>query len=605
MSTDTPPLYEPLNMAKAQIRLLTLNLGGKDGPISCNLTTHSLDDKPHYEAVSYVWGDASVTEPITVNGHAFSATVNLVGALKRLRLLRHSRPMTYLWIDAICINQDDPKEKGYQVNMMGRIFSHTLRALIWLGDIPAVDDASCGRLFQAIATIPSRMTMSVGMPTRGGIVRCTEAFFGSAWFSRTWTVQEALLPPDLLFILGPGFASLDEVMGWLQVGLVSQKDTPPQSAPQLSPTNAAPVEVQPGSDRAIRAYFQSRGAQSGFHLTHKLRAGGRRCTLLEALCEFWDRKCTMPQDKVYALLGIIASGEWFKYGESRLSADYSLTPSEVYLAAGRALAQAFGGMVPMLKVAISAGSLPQCPCWVPRFGPDVLTEMPSLSSIYGQPPIYPVVDDVIFFDSYSLGTVNFIQDGRGDLDGVQQYERFVATLMLLAEDDKFLKFDIVCLWDSYLKSVFGEGKNSILAIFHGEEVDGNGRYAKIIAPRWGELLKDRPPSFQVRFLHQRHKALAARVEKSSGALALAEVDMFLDQHRPPNFSKEQKLTVDELRGILMPWILYMAASLEDELAEPELVLASSIQVALVNEADGLFRAAVIDRASKRPGCNFF
>ena len=39
-----------------------------------------------------------------------------------------------LWIDAICINQADIEERGYQVQLMGNIYRECKRALIWLGD---------------------------------------------------------------------------------------------------------------------------------------------------------------------------------------------------------------------------------------------------------------------------------------------------------------------------------------------------------------------------------------------------------------------------------------------------------------------------------------
>lgn len=40
----------------------------------------------------------------------------------------------YLWIDAICINQDDIAEKNSQVAMMAEIYKKATRVNIWLGE---------------------------------------------------------------------------------------------------------------------------------------------------------------------------------------------------------------------------------------------------------------------------------------------------------------------------------------------------------------------------------------------------------------------------------------------------------------------------------------
>lgn len=57
----------------------------------------------------------------------FAVTQNLHAALKRLRLQHQSR---LLWVDAICINQDDTSEKSFQVAMMSEIYSKTIKGLL-------------------------------------------------------------------------------------------------------------------------------------------------------------------------------------------------------------------------------------------------------------------------------------------------------------------------------------------------------------------------------------------------------------------------------------------------------------------------------------------
>ena len=63
-------------------------------------------------------------------------TPNLAVALRHLR---DSRSEWILWIDAICINQNDLQEWSAEVRRMGDIFSIAWRTLIWLG--PDDDDS--------------------------------------------------------------------------------------------------------------------------------------------------------------------------------------------------------------------------------------------------------------------------------------------------------------------------------------------------------------------------------------------------------------------------------------------------------------------------------
>lgn len=46
--------------------------------------------------------------------------------------LRNDRKQ-YLWVDALCINQQDPQEKTHQVQLMGKIYSLAESVLVWLG----------------------------------------------------------------------------------------------------------------------------------------------------------------------------------------------------------------------------------------------------------------------------------------------------------------------------------------------------------------------------------------------------------------------------------------------------------------------------------------
>ncbi|KAI0871637.1 heterokaryon incompatibility protein-domain-containing protein [Hypoxylon argillaceum] len=85
---------------------------------------------PEYIALSYVWGEESPMNAISVNGAMIRVRTNLAQALASLR---ESDPDAYIWADAICINQQDDREKSSLVQHMGEIFANAKLVYAWLG----------------------------------------------------------------------------------------------------------------------------------------------------------------------------------------------------------------------------------------------------------------------------------------------------------------------------------------------------------------------------------------------------------------------------------------------------------------------------------------
>ncbi|KAH7304783.1 heterokaryon incompatibility protein-domain-containing protein [Stachybotrys elegans] len=123
--------YHPLDISQSDIRLLTLHPGPRDAPVSCSLTHVSLTLNPEYEALSYTWGDKKNIGSISMDGCTFEVRSNLETALRYLRLPDSPR---VLWIDALCINQDDVAEKNAQVPRIGEIYQQAAQVLAWLGE---------------------------------------------------------------------------------------------------------------------------------------------------------------------------------------------------------------------------------------------------------------------------------------------------------------------------------------------------------------------------------------------------------------------------------------------------------------------------------------
>ena len=121
----TLPAYNYSYLPENHIRVLQL-LPHPDAnaPVDCALINYPLLDARKgthlYEAVSYVWGPPPNTHHLLVNGACLSVRQNCYAALVRLRDPAIPR---FLWVDAVCINQDDNDEKTDQVQLMTWIYS--------------------------------------------------------------------------------------------------------------------------------------------------------------------------------------------------------------------------------------------------------------------------------------------------------------------------------------------------------------------------------------------------------------------------------------------------------------------------------------------------
>ncbi len=113
------------------IRLLTILPDEAAADIRCTLEVVDLNRTPHYEALSYVWGTHKPSTRVFCNDFVITVGPNLASALRRLRIVDEAR---IVWIDAICINQRNLKERSDQVIFMQDIFHKASRVLMWLGD---------------------------------------------------------------------------------------------------------------------------------------------------------------------------------------------------------------------------------------------------------------------------------------------------------------------------------------------------------------------------------------------------------------------------------------------------------------------------------------
>ncbi|KAL7904832.1 heterokaryon incompatibility domain-containing protein [Trichoderma velutinum] len=212
------------------IRLVLIN-STVDGDIVLSWSVFPLAAAPAYHALSYTWGFARGVpeheDPVfRYNGQRgvlTSMPKNLLLALNRIVKLDEG---AYYWIDSLCINQENTRERNEQVSMMKEIYEHASVVDVWLG--PATDseaealDRVLGDLSSMAQTYGTAWT--AGMNTsRSLFVQHPQhllskdewetliSFMSRRWFHRLWTLQEFALAKKIRILCGDRFVNQDDL----------------------------------------------------------------------------------------------------------------------------------------------------------------------------------------------------------------------------------------------------------------------------------------------------------------------------------------------------------------------------------------------------------
>ncbi|PIG87823.1 hypothetical protein AARAC_011885, partial [Aspergillus arachidicola] len=191
-SHTTPPpfTYPTLPQEPYTTRMIRLlPHEDKSAPIQCELFNYDLSEtgggKHLYQAISYVWGSELKPESIILNGCTFHVTTNLHTALLYLRNRQLERT---LWVDAICINQDEEDqgvEKSKQIPLMRTIYAQAERVIVWLGDATENGD----KALKAIRCLAEKQDTTSTLNTSKNYDACLR-LLQRDWFSRIWVLQE-------------------------------------------------------------------------------------------------------------------------------------------------------------------------------------------------------------------------------------------------------------------------------------------------------------------------------------------------------------------------------------------------------------------------------
>jgi hypothetical protein len=198
---------------KDDIRILRVLAGKGDEPLRCMLFPSSLlsrvsqskSEQHEYKALSYWWGEDEPTHAITLYDDTgvreglenraptlpsgtFYVRSNLAAALRHFR--REGEDVNF-WVDAICIDQTNLREKTAQVSMMDEIYSEAESVCVWLG----AGNPETGETFDFLRQILDlrvfdRVIKSKETPRHWMLV---VNLLKTHWFSRRWVIQELVL----------------------------------------------------------------------------------------------------------------------------------------------------------------------------------------------------------------------------------------------------------------------------------------------------------------------------------------------------------------------------------------------------------------------------
>ena len=334
--------YRPLNSREGAIRILKiLPSKNESEEIRCELVDHSLGDRLEYEALSYTWGTPG-PEPrkyIRLDAHHFQVHENLSAALHRLR--EYWKPRL-IWIDAICINQEDVREREQQILLMRQIYGQAQRVVVWLGEAGLGEDLAVQsilrtafslvlstktwkieRKFGLIKGLKNRMSRGMGgewIPNaliKGEVAQLLDR----KWWRRVWIIQEVVVAQKVVIMWGRSHVPWETLERRMREGIYSLR----------GPEDRYVSRTKEGSVVA-RFQFPDTNYVSLRTLRDKWQAQQWDQSLYNLLYTFRRYECTKHSDRVYAFIGLAKDAK-----DIDIQPDYSSPTATVFTSVARSL----------------------------------------------------------------------------------------------------------------------------------------------------------------------------------------------------------------------------------------------------------------------------
>jgi hypothetical protein len=207
LSADNQYQYSPLHDTDDS-RLLHVQPGRKHDKIKCTLSHVSFASKPAYKALSYTWGTNSKTHTIECDAKLLPVTANLYSALQRFR---EKKKVCTIWVDAICIDQDNIPERNKQVQNMRRVYASAGEVVIWLGDEIKTDSEAFAFINAFEKAYQRKRGFDWDAPESifslhgvncDTIWKSLGALLQRPWFGRLWVIQEVVVASNARLFCG-------------------------------------------------------------------------------------------------------------------------------------------------------------------------------------------------------------------------------------------------------------------------------------------------------------------------------------------------------------------------------------------------------------------
>lgn len=322
------PLYQPLDPSKNQVRLMRVR-HNENVDITSELATFSLNDQPEYVALSYAWTKEAPTRKITLNGHEFAVRPNLYAYLELMKRELHDN---WIFIDAICVNQDDVVEKGSQVNKMGDIYRNAAEVVSWLGnEVPPETKLVDETIWEEWRTICETgkgideiFSDSYDPQRKDGMVKLfIYLFCKPSYWSRLWIVQEVVLSKRLSVRVLDLRLQQESFVSFTRQAEADQFPDHPQQSYMRDIFHQTFTLAR---DAFVDDFFTFDEhlplVSKTLDQREKICQGLPYLSILDAIALFSSHSCTLAHDKVYGLFGLTGN---------EFAADYDMPLFELYM----------------------------------------------------------------------------------------------------------------------------------------------------------------------------------------------------------------------------------------------------------------------------------
>jgi Heterokaryon incompatibility protein (HET) len=296
--------YSPLDSKSSQIRVVHLRPSQNfDERLIASLEVVSLKNCPIYSALSYTWGTDAALSPILLDGSDFYILANLELALKHLR---DADIVRVLWIDLICIDQSNKKEKEDQIPLMKEIYSTASLVLVWLGESDPTIDECAHQITSPYTQLEDEDQTINRLLSYREIAR-------KPWWFRIWTIQEFIMArDDPIFLCGRHKWSWSQLRSHVLDNFQNCHNK--MSNEELS-SRINRLSTDPDLENMMIGYAQMSTLND---LKNEYDADGS-LPLQSTLIRTLRRKATVHHDRIYGLLALLNDDE-----RSRIKIDYDV-----------------------------------------------------------------------------------------------------------------------------------------------------------------------------------------------------------------------------------------------------------------------------------------